>query len=334
MQTFKLNRADDVPQALREAARASQSGQGAPVRFLAGGTTLLDLMKLRVETPDTVVDIGRLPLDRITPNEDGGVHIGAMVRNADLAHDAGIEANYPVLSQALLAGASGQLRNMATTGGNLLQRTRCVYFRDPATACNKREPGSGCSAIGGYHRNMAVLGTSEHCVASHPSDMAVAMTALDAVVRLQSEHDERGVPLSAFYLLPGDTPHLENVMRQGEIITGVDLPAPVPGARSAYVKLRDRASYEFALASSAVVLAVEDGCIRHARVAMGGVGTRPWRSEDAETLLLGQAPSAQAYAAAADAALQGAHPLPGNAFKLELARRCMVHALQTVARAS
>lgn len=334
MQTFHLSRAQDVRAALQAAARANQAVQGAPVRFLAGGTTLLDLMKLNVETPQDVVDISRLPLDRIASTGDGGLEIGAMVRNADLAHHERVKADYPVLSQALLSGASGQLRNMATTGGNLLQRTRCVYFRDPATACNKRDPGSGCSAIEGYHRNLAVLGTSSHCVATHPSDMAVAMTALDAQVHLQTQDDARTVALSDFYRLPGDTPHVENAMRAGELITGVTLPPPVPGGRSCYLKLRDRASYEFALASAAVVLAVEDGRIAHVRLVLGGVGTRPWRATQSEALLRGEAPGPALYAAAADAALDGAHPLPGNAFKLELARRCIVHALQTAGRAA
>ncbi|MEI2414767.1 xanthine dehydrogenase family protein subunit M [Orrella sp. JC864] len=330
MQPFELTRAQDLQQALQAAARASQAGQGASVRFLAGGTTLLDLMKLEVETPQAVVDISRLPLDALRDTAAGGLEIGATVRNADLAQHERVRRDYPVLSQALLSGASGQLRNMATTGGNLLQRTRCVYFRDTAMPCNKREPGSGCGAIDGYHRNLAVLGTSAHCVASHPSDMAVALAALDAQVLLQSASGRRQLPVQDFYLLPGDTPHKENAMRAGELITGVVLPPPVPGARSAYVKLRDRASFEFALASAAVVAAVERGVIGHLRIVLGGVGTRPWRAHQAEAALQGRRPTRALYGQAAQAALEQARPLPGNAFKIELARRCVAHALQSV----
>ncbi|ARP96737.1 FAD binding domain-containing protein [Bordetella genomosp. 13] len=324
METFRYSRAADAAEAVRMAA-----AEPAHVRFLAGGTTLVDLMKLDVETPQHVVDIGRIGLDQVEVAEDGSVRIGAMVRNADLAHHAYVRAHYPVLSQALLAGASAQLRNMATTGGNLLQRTRCVYFRDRASPCNKREPGTGCSAIGGYNRNLAVLGTSEHCIASNPSDMNVALMALGASVQVQGAGGMRTIPIADFYLLPGDTPHRETVLEPGELITAVVLPRLPSGTRSAYLKLRDRASYEFALASAAVVLHVNGGRIDHAGIALGGVGTRPWRCPQSEQALLGQAPDSEPYAQAARAAVRDAVPQSENAFKIELAQRCLVHALAT-----
>ncbi|ANN73798.1 FAD binding domain-containing protein [Bordetella bronchialis] len=334
MEMFQLTRANDVQDAVRAGAAARTAQQGADVRFLAGGTTLIDLMKLDVERPAHVIDISRLALDRIEPRPDGGVRIGAMVRNADLANDATIKRDYAVLSQALLAGASAQLRNMATTGGNLLQRTRCVYFRDTAAACNKREPGSGCAAIGGYNRNLAILGTSEHCIASNPSDMNVALMALEAAVHIQGVQGERAVPIGEFYTLPGDTPDRETVLQPGDLITHVSLPAPAPGSRSVYLKLRDRASYEFALASAAVVATVEQGAIAQVRVALGGVGTRPWRSPEAEAVLRGQAPGEPLFRAAADAALKEARPQSQNAFKIELARRCLVQTLKQATQAA
>jgi xanthine dehydrogenase YagS FAD-binding subunit len=288
-------------------------------------------MKLDVETPQQVVDINHLPLTKLERTPDGGLKIGALVRNSDLAKDTGVQRDYAVLSEALLSGASGQLRNMATTGGNLLQRTRCVYFRDTDTPCNKREPGSGCSAIDGYNRNLAVLGTSDHCIASNPSDMNVALTALEAVIVIRGVHGERQVPIGDFFLLPGDTPHRETVMQPGDLITHVLLPPPHRGAHSHYLKLRDRASYEFALASAAVVLASEGGTIRHARVALGGVGTRPWRSSEAEQALLGKPIDKATFVAAADAAMRGAKPHGQNGFKIELAKRCLASALATVA---
>ncbi|SAI67753.1 xanthine dehydrogenase [Bordetella ansorpii] len=324
MQNFRYSRAADVADAVRLAA-----SEPARVRFLAGGTTLVDLMKLDVETPTHVVDINRLGLDQVEVTAEGEVRVGAMVRNADLAHHPHIREHYPVLSQALLAGASAQLRNMATTGGNLLQRTRCVYFRDRAAPCNKREPGSGCSAIGGFNRNLAVLGTSEHCIATNPSDMNVALMALGARVQVQGVDGMRTLALDEFYLLPGNTPERETVLAPGELIVGVVLPALPAGTRSAYLKLRDRASYEFALASAAVVLNVRDGRIEQAGIALGGVGTRPWRCPQAEQRLLGQAPHESTYAQAAEDALRGAVPQSGNAFKIELARRCLAHALST-----
>src|SRR5919201_2997994 len=250
-------------------------------RFVAGGTTLIDLMKLDVERPTQLVDINALPLASVDALPDGGVRIGAMVRNSDLAHHELVRTRYPVLSQALLAGASPQLRNMATTGGNLLQRTRCYYFRDTATPCNKREPGSGCSALHGYHRMHAILGTSEHCIATHPSDMAVAMMALEASVQIQGAQGQRTVPLQEFYFVPGSTPQRENVLAPGELITSVTLPRLARGTRSHYLKRRDRASYEFALASAAVVAQMQGQRLQRVRVALRGIGTKPWLSLEA-----------------------------------------------------
>jgi len=326
MQAFHYTRAADVAEAVRLAA---PGGPGDRVRFLAGGTTLVDLMKLDVETPTHVVDINGLGLDQVELLPDGAVRVGALVRNADLARHPHIAARYPVLAQALLSGASAQLRNMATTSGNLLQRTRCVYFRDRAARCNKREPGSGCDALGGYNRNLAILGGSPHCIATNPSDMNVALMALDAVVHVQGPAGARTIALQDFYLLPGDTPHRETSLRQGELITHVTLP-PVPaGTHSGYLKLRDRASYEFALASAAVVLRARQGRVVSAGIALGGVGTRPWRCPQAEQLLVGQPPGAQRYAQAAQAAVEGAVPQSQNGFKIELARRCLSHVLST-----
>jgi len=333
MEPFAFVRARSLDEAMALAARATTAQQGAEVRFVAGGTTLIDLMKLQVERPQQVVDINRLPLDKVESQPGGGLKIGALVRNADLARHPAVVRDYAVLSQALLAGASGQLRNMATTGGNLLQRTRCVYFRDVHTPCNKREPGSGCSAIDGFNRSLAILGTSEHCIATNPSDMNVALTALEASIHIRGPRGERQVPVGEFFLLPGDTPQRETVMQPGELITHVSLPPPHAGARSHYLKLRDRASYEFALASAAVVLATEAGKISHARVALGGVGTRPWRSPEAEQALTGKPAGRETFAAAAEAALRQARPQSQNAFKVELARRCLTHALATAATA-
>ncbi|MDQ6647815.1 MAG: xanthine dehydrogenase family protein subunit M [Pseudomonadota bacterium] len=331
MEPFAFERASSAKQAIAAGARASTAQQGAEVRFVAGGTTLLDLMKLNVERPRQVVDINHLPLAQIEKLPDGGLRMGALVRNADLANHPDVKRDYAVLSQALLAGASAQLRNMATTSGNLLQRTRCVYFRDTHMPCNKREPGSGCSAIDGFNRNLAVLGTSKQCIASNPSDMNVALTALEASVVIHGVNGERTVPIGEFFLLPGDTPQNETVMQPGDLITHVTLPPPRAGARSHYLKLRDRASYEFALASAAVVLRVDGGTIAHARVAMGGVGTRPWRSPEAEQALIGKPANASTFAAAAAVALHHAQPQSENGFKIELARRCVASALTTAA---
>lgn len=330
MELFQLSRANSVSEAIAAGAASTTAQQGAEVRLLAGGTTLLDLMKLNVERPARVIDISRLPLDTVEDTQDGGVKIGATVRNADLAVHPLIRERYAVLSQALLAGASAQLRNMATTGGNLLQRTRCVYFRDTAMPCNKRDPGSGCAALNGFNRTLAVLGVSDACIASNPSDMNVALTALDATIHVEGSTGRRSIAIDDFYLLPGETPQRETVLEPGDLITHVTLPPAPPGARSLYVKLRDRASYEFALASAAVVVKVVDGRIAHARVALGGVGTKPWHSPEAEAVLMGGTPDMATFQRAADAALAGAKPRSQNAFKVELARRGLVHALTQV----
>jgi xanthine dehydrogenase YagS FAD-binding subunit len=331
MRTFEFIRPDDAAAAIRVAAQTKTAQQGADVRFLAGGTTLLDLMKLNVETPARLVDINRLPFAQIEAAPDGGLRIGATVRNSDLAYHPTVRRDYPVLSQAILSGASAQLRNMATTAGNLLQRTRCVYFRDTAMPCNKREPGTGCPAITGSNRTLAVLGTSEHCIATNPSDMGVAMAALEATVHVQGAKGSRAVPIGEFHLLPGSTPQRETVLEPGDLVTHVTLPPPVAGSKQLYLKLRDRVSYEFALASAAVVITVAGGTVTRARVALGGVGTKPWRSPEAEAALVGQAAGAASFRNAAEAALRGATPRSENAYKIELAKRCLTHALQTAA---
>jgi len=321
MKTFTYERAGSVDEAVRDSSAGG--------RYIAGGTNLLDLMKLQVETPDKLVDISRLPLDRIEEREDGGLTIGALVPNSDLAADPRVIAGYEVLSRALLAGASGQLRNKASTGGNLLQRTRCYYFYDTAMACNKREPGSGCSAIGGFNRIHAILGASEHCIATHPSDMAVAMRALDAVIITQkADGDKRRISIHDFYRLPGDTPQIENVLEPGELITHVELPAPVEGARHLYRKVRDRASYAFALVSVAGVVRMDGGMIASAALAFGGVAHMPWRNPAVEAALVGKAPSAQAFEAAADALLADAKGYGSNDFKIPLARRTLIASLR------
>jgi xanthine dehydrogenase YagS FAD-binding subunit len=324
MQPFSYTTADDAQVALRLASAEPRS------RYLAGGTTLIDLMKLDVEQPTQLIDITALPLADINELRDGTLRVGAMVRNSDLAHNAIVRRRYPVLSQALLAGASGQLRNMATTGGNLLQRTRCAYFRDTATPCNKREPGSGCAALNGHNRGHAVLGTSESCIATHPSDMAVALVALDAQVRVLGPAGERVIPLIDFHRLPGDHPEIETTLVRGELITAIDIPALPFASRSLYLKVRDRASYAFALASAAVAVDIQDGTMRDARIAFGGIGTKPWRSHEAEEALRGQPVGIASYRAAANAALRDAVPRHENAFKIELARRTLVRALSRV----
>jgi len=327
MEAFKFTKAVDVTQAIRAGSRSSTAQQGAQVRFVAGGTTLLDLMKLDVERPMQVVDINRLPLDHVETLPDGSLKIGALVRNSDLAHHPAVVSGYAVLSQALLSGASAQLRNMATTGGNLLQRTRCMYFRNDAMPCNKRNPGSGCAAIEGDNRSLAILGTSNDCIATNPSDMNVALTALEAVIHIQGLKGERDVPISEFFLLPGSTPQRETVLEPGDLITYVTLPAPRHGSKQTYLKLRDRASYEFALSSAAIVAEVNGGKISFVRVALGGVGTKPWRSLEAEKALLHQSATETVFRHAAEAALHSAHPQSHNAFKVELAKRCITHAL-------
>jgi xanthine dehydrogenase YagS FAD-binding subunit len=328
MELFKLVTVNTVPDAVKAQAAATTAQNGADIRFIAGGTNLIDYMKLNVETPKQVVDINGLALDRIEKTPDGGLRIGALVRNADVAQDARVKEQYSVLSLALLSGASPQLRNMATTAGNLLQKTRCVYYRDTATACNKRQPGSGCSAIGGYNRMLAILGTSEHCIATNPSDQNVALTALEATIHVEGSKGQRAIPIADFYLLPGTTPELETVLEPGDLITHVTLPKLPAGTKSYYLKLRDRASYEFALASAAIVMKQEGGRINFIRVAMGGVGTRPWRSTEAEAVLRGKAPTPENFRAAAEAALRGAKPQSQNGFKIELAKRCLAYAMK------
>src|SRR5882724_8733145 len=328
MRTFELTRAEDNAQAVSAAAKATTSQQGAEIRFIAGGTTLIDLMKLNVETPRKLIDVNHLPLGKIDTLPDGGLTVGAMVHNSDLAYHPVVRKNYAVLSEALLSGASAQLRNMATTAGNLLQRTRCVYFRDIAMPCNKREPGSGCAAITGVNRSLAILGTSEKCIASNPSDMNVAMSALEATIHIRGTKGERTIPIADFHVLPGNTPERETVLEPGDLITHVTLPPPAPGSRSLYLKLRDRASYEFALASAAVVVTVANGKMTRARIALGGVGTKPWRSTEAEQELTGQSATEDVFRKAAEAALRGANPQSENGFKVELAKRCLVHALK------
>ena len=299
-------------------------------KFIAGGTNVLDLMKLNIEKPKQVVDINKLSLNKIEELQNGGIRIGALVKNSDLAYHPTIVRSYPVLSEALLSGASPQLRNMATTGGNLMQRTRCPYFYSTDFACNKRIPGSGCAAIIGYNRMNAVLGTSDKCIATHPSDMCVAMAALGAVIHVQGPKGLRTIPFSEFHLLPGQTPQIEHNLKQGELITYVELPPLSFATKSHYLKVRDRASYEFALTSAAVALDIQSGTIKHARVAIGGVGTKPWRSPEAENALIGLPANEATYKKAADAAMTGAKPNKDNAYKIELAKRTLVRALTTV----
>ncbi|MGA2250787.1 FAD binding domain-containing protein [Terracidiphilus sp.] len=326
MQSFGYVKATGTEKAL--------AGFAVNARFIAGGTTLVDLMKLGVEKPSGLVDINLLPLDKIELTPSGGLTIGALVRNSDLAWNATVKEKYAVLSQAILSGASPQLRNMATTGGNLLQRVRCAYFRDPSAGqpggygCNKRAPGTGCAAMDGFHRVHAVLGTSEHCIATHPSDMCVAMAALEAVIHVEGPNGKRTIGFADFHKLPGETPQIENALAAGELVTYVELPKPVEGAKSAYLKLRDRASYEFALASAAVVARVEGGRVKYVRVAMGGVGTKPWRSHEAEAALMGKEATAANFRAAAEAAMRHARARRDNAFKVELAKRCVVRTLK------
>jgi len=322
---FRYERANDAQGAVATLARETNGA------FLGGGTNLVDLMKLGVATPELLVDVARLPYDDIEELPGGGVRIGAAVKNSVLAANPLIRKRYPLLSRALLSGASGQLRNLATTGGNLLQRTRCLYFQDVTKPCNKRRPGSGCPAREGYHRNLAILGASEHCIATHPSDMAVAMIALDALVRVEGPSGERTIPLTEFYRLPGDTPQRDTVLEHGELITAVDVPALPFATRSTYEKVRDRASYAFALVSVAAALDVEGGTVRDVRLALGGVAHRPWRATRAEDVLRGAPANAETFAHAADAELAAAQPLRDNAFKVTLAKRVIARALTDLA---
>jgi xanthine dehydrogenase YagS FAD-binding subunit len=308
----------------------SLAGQGTA--FIAGGTNLLDLMKIEVMAPDRLIDINRLDLGGIEPTEDGGLRIGALVRNSDLAADTRVRRDYPLLTQALLAGASGQLRNKATTGGNLLQRTRCYYFYDTAMACNKREPGSGCRAIGGVTRLHAIFGASEHCIATHPSDMAVAMRALDAEVEVETaEGEAKTIPLGEFHRLPGNTPHIETVLRPGDLITWVRLPPPSRG-RQCYRKVRDRASYAFALVSAAGIVEMAEDRIARTSFAFGGVAHRPWRNAAMEEMLAGQTPGEGLFEKAADILLADAQPHGDNGFKVPLLRRTLMAVLRELTR--
>jgi xanthine dehydrogenase YagS FAD-binding subunit len=324
---FVYTRAADV------GAAVAAAGRGAGVRYLAGGTNLVDLMKQGVEEPGHLVDVTRLPLAQIEEAEDGGVHVGALAKNSDVASHPLIRRGYPVLTEALLSGASPQLRNMATVGGNLLQRTRCPYFTDPAFAeCNKRLPGSGCAARRGYTRMHAILGASDECIATHPSDMAVALAILDAVVEMVGPAGERAIPIGEFHRLPGRTPHVETELRAGELITAVRLPPRPFARRSHYLKVRDRRSFAFALVSVAAALDLDGGgTIRAARLALGGVAHKPWRVPEAEAALVGRRAEAGAYAEAAEVLLRGAEPHRDNAFKVELARRSVVRALTVTA---
>jgi len=321
MRSFDYSRAETP-----EAAIAAAGAPGA--KFIAGGTNLLDLMKLEVETPNALVDISRLDLHDIAETPDGGLSIGALALNSDLAVSSLVRSAYPVLSRALLAGASAQLRNKATTGGNLLQRTRCAYFYDTASECNKRAPGSGCAAINGFNRINAVLGTSEHCIASHPSDMAVALRALDAtIVTLKADGGTRRIAIADFYRLPGDTPQNETVLETGELITHIELPPP-PKGNQLYRKVRDRASYAFALVSVAGVVAVENGKITSAALAFGGLAPMPWRDARVEEMLTGKEPSTELFQSAADTLLAEAKGFGHNDFKIPLARRTLIACLR------
>jgi xanthine dehydrogenase YagS FAD-binding subunit len=322
---FRYERARDVEGAI---AMLTAEPRAA---YLAGGTNLVDLMKLEVVTPDVLIDVRRLTSDRIDDLPDGGLRIGAAVSNSTVAADLRVRRRYPMLSQAILAGASGQLRNMATSGGNLLQRTRCAYFQDLTTPCNKRQPGSGCSALEGHNRDLAIIGHSEHCVATHPGDMAVPLAALDAVVRTQGPTGERTIPVTEFHRLPGDTPERDTVLERGELITAIDLPPTPVAARSRYEKIRDRASYAFALVSAAVALDVADGAVRDVRIALGSVAHKPWRAFTAEEALRGAPATETSFRAAAEAELAVARPLSGNAFKVPLARNVIVSMLLDLA---
>jgi xanthine dehydrogenase YagS FAD-binding subunit len=320
MHPFKYMRASDQDRASKDAATPG-------AQIIAGGTTLVDLMRLEIMKPSTLVDITGLPLDKIEEHT-GGVRIGALARNSAVAAHPLIAARYPVLAEALLSGASPQLRNMATVGGNLLQRTRCAYFRDGVSACNKRKPGSGCSAKEGYTRMHALLGTSEHCIAAHPSDMCVALVALDAIVVTT----KRRIPIGELHALPGTTPHLEHGLEAGELITAVELPASPFAQRSHYVKVRDRSEFAFALTSAAVALSLQGKTIETCRIALGGIATKPWRAAEAERVLAGKPLAPARFREAAEAALAGAKPRMDNTFKVELAKRTIVRALEEVTR--
>jgi xanthine dehydrogenase YagS FAD-binding subunit len=325
MINFEYTRASDVVDAVRKITAEPAA------KFIAGGTNLIDLMKYDVERPVRLIDITHLPLNNVEETANGGLRIGALVPNSDLAYHPLVEKRYPLLSSAILAGASQQLRNMASTGGNLMQRTRCFYFYDVATPCNKREPGSGCSAINGINRINAILGTSEACIATHPSDMCVALAALEAKVHVAGPEGERALAFSDFHRLPGDTPEVDTNLEANEIITEIELPAQGFAANYSYLKIRDRLSYAFALVSVAAALELEGGCIKDARLALGGVAHKPWRNPEAEAALRGQPADSNAFAKAAEILLRGAKGFAHNAFKIDLARRAIFRALAQAA---
>ncbi len=326
MNNFGYSRANDVADAVRQIA----ADPGA--KFIAGGTNLIDLIKEHVARPSRLIDITHLPLAKVEETRDGGLRIGALVPNSDLAHHPQIEARYPLLGSAILAGASQQLRNMASTGGNLLQRTRCLYFYDTTTPCNKREPGSGCSAIHGINRMHAILGTSEHCIATHPSDMCVALSVLEARVLVSGSGGERSIAFADFHRLPGDAPHLDSNLRADEIITAIELSPKGFAKNYTYLKIRDRLSYAFALVSVAAGLELDDETIRDARLALGGVAHKPWRNTAAEAQLRGARATSENFARAADTVLRDARGFGHNDFKIELARRAIVRVLTQAAR--
>lgn len=328
MINFQYARANDVADAVRQIASDPKA------KFIAGGTNLLDLMKENVERPSRLIDISRLPLKTVEEISGGGIRIGALVPNSDLAYHPLIERRYPLLASAILAGASQQLRNMASTGGNLLQRTRCCYFYDTSTPCNKRQPGSGCSAIDGLNRMHAILGTSDDCIATHPSDMCVALAALGATVHVIGPDRERAIPFADFHRLPGNTPQRDTNLNPNEIITAIELPAQGFATNYSYLKIRDRLSYAFALVSVAAALELDDGTIREARLALGGVAHKPWRDSAAESALRGQAAGEAAFTRAADLLLRDARGFAHNAFKIDLARRAILRALTQAANAT
>jgi xanthine dehydrogenase YagS FAD-binding subunit len=321
MNNFSYTRADGVATAVREIAASDTA------KFIAGGTNLIDLMKENVERPSRLIDINRLDLHEIQTRPDGGLRLGALVTNTEVAYHSEVERHYPLLSKAILAGAAPQLRNMATVGGNLMQRTRCYYFYDTATPCNKREPATSCSAIDGFNRMHAILGTSDQCIAVHPSDMCVALAALEAIIRVTSPKAEREIPFADFHRLPGDTPHVDTNLGSDEIITAVDLPAKGFAAHHAYVKVRDRASYAFALVSVAAAIEMDGETVREARVALGGVAHKPWRDKQAEAIVSGKPATSDSFSRVANELLRDAKGFGHNDFKIELARRAIIRAL-------
>jgi xanthine dehydrogenase YagS FAD-binding subunit len=324
MYPFTLVRTNDNTSAIKAATENKNS------KFIGGGTNLIDLMKMNIEKPDKLIDLNKLLLKKIEKLSNGNILVGALVTNSDLAYHEMIRSHFPVLSEAILAGASPQLRNMATTAGNLLQRTRCYYFYDIATPCNKREPGSGCSAINGYNRIHAILGTSDQCIATHPSDMCVALTALDAVIHVEGINGKRTIKFSDFHTLPGDQPEIENTLEKGDLITAVEIPALAFARNSTYIKVRDRSSFDFALASAAVALDIHGGTFKNVRIALGGIGTKPWRARAAEQFLIGKQANTKNFDDAADEELKNAKTSLYNSFKKELTKRTLISALQNI----